>query len=170
MGLFLRILVIVFEILYYSLFMKKARPEGKTIRYLILFVLFSIISFFMNDGSLISYAIILLMILYGLKYIVKLKISLYDLFFIFVMMLFKLLIEITFAFIITCFIDNIQIAKIILGTIKVTTVIVIGNRFEKLYTKLHKSWNNNKFFIRYIFDILMFIYIISACLFLINFR
>lgn len=90
MGLFLRILVIVFEVIYYSLFMKQARKEGKLTRYLLLFVLFSLVSFFMNDSSLVSYAIILIMILYGLKYVVKLNISLYDLFFILVMMLFKL--------------------------------------------------------------------------------
>ena len=170
MGLFLRILIIVFEIVYYSLFMKKARPEGKTSRYLLLFVLFSIISFFMNDGSLISYIAILLLILYGLKYIVKLKTSLYDLLFIFIMMLFKLLIELTFAFIINHFIKDIQVVKVILGMIKINTVIIVGYRFKKLYIKLHKSWDNNKFFIRYIFDILMFIYVIAACLFLINFR
>lgn len=170
MGLFLRILVIVFEILYYSLFMKKARPEGNGIRYLLLFILFSIVSFFMNNGSLISYAIILLMILYGLKYIVKLKISLYDLFFIFVMMLFKVCIEVLFAFTINYIIDDITVSKVILGIIKTNTTIIIGSKLEKLYTKLHKCWNENRFFIRYIFDILMFIYIISACLFLIKFR
>lgn len=170
MSIFLRVLVIVFEILYYSLFMKKARPDGKYSRYLLLFILFSVVSFFTNDGSLISYAIILLMILYGLKFIVKVKISLYDLLFIFLMMLFKLFIEILFAFTIYYLINNITFSKIIVGFIKVTIVSITGNKLEKLYNKLQIYWNENRFSIRYIFGILMFIYIIASCIFLINFR
>lgn len=170
MGLFLRILVIVFEIIYYSLFMKQARKEGKLTRYLLLFTLFSIVSFFMNDSSLVSYAIILIMILYGLKYIVKLNISLYDLFFILVMMLSKLSIELLFTFPINYFINNILISKIILGLLKILFVIIIGFKLDVFYNKLYKSWNENRFFIRYIFDILLFIYIIASCLFLIKFR
>ena len=170
MGLFLRISVIVFEIIYYSLFMKQARKEGKLTRYLLLFTLFSLVSFFMNDSSLVSYAIILIMILYGLKYIVKLNISLYDLFFILVMMLFKLSIELLFAFPINYFINNILISKVVLGLIKILFVIVVGFGLNNLYNKLYKYWNENRFFIRYIFDILLFIYIIASCLFLIKFR
>lgn len=170
MRLFLDIMVIVFEILYYSIFMKKSRSEGKFSRYIVLFILFSITSFFMNDGSLVNYMLILLLILYGLKYIVKLDISLYDLLFIFIMMLFKLAIELTFAFGINYIVNDILIAKTLLGVIKVAMISGIGNGLSNLYTKLHLCWNDNKFFIRYIFDILMFIYVISACLFLIKFR
>ena len=170
MGLFLRILVIVFEIIYYSLFMKQARKEGKLTRYLLLFTLFSIVSFFMNDSSLISYAMILMMILYGLKYVVKLNISLYDLFFIIIILLFKLLIELLFAFVINHFINDILVSKVILGLIKILFVIVVGFGLNNLYNKLYKYWNENRFFIRYIFDILLFIYIIASCLFLIKFR
>lgn len=170
MALFLRIVVILFEILYYSLFMKFARKEGKFWRYLVLFILFSIISFFMNDSMIISYAIILLLILYGLKYVVKLKITFYDLFFIFIMMLIKVFIEIILALTLTIFIKDIILCKVFMGIAKLLLLFIIKDKLNYLYENLHKKWNNNKFFIRYIFDILMFVYIIIACLFLIKFR
>lgn len=170
MALFLRVVVILFEILYYSMFMKFARKEGKFSRYLLLFILFSIISFFMNDSMIISYAIILLLILYGLKYVVKLKITFYDLFFIFVMMLIKVFIEIILALTLTIFIKNIILCKVFMGIAKLLLLFVIKDKLGYLYKELHKKWDNNKFFIRYIFDILMFVYIIIACLFLIKFR
>ena len=170
MNLFLRILVIVFEILYYSLFMKFSRKEGSFLKYLILFTLFSVISFFMNDSSIISYVTILFIILYGLKYIVGLKITLYDLFFIFIMMLTKLFIELPCAIIATCCISNINVSKIILGILKNIIISMINYRFNIFYRNAKKCWDNNVFYIRYIFDILMFIYVIASCLFLINFR
>ena len=81
----LNIIVLIFEVLYYSLFMKYSRPEGKYYRYLILFTLITIIGLVIGTSNLISYLLLILMILYGIKYIVKIKISLYDMLVILIM-------------------------------------------------------------------------------------
>lgn len=164
------IIILIFETIYYSLFLKYSRNEGKLWKYLLLFTLFSSISWFMNDSSPISYAIILLIILYGLKYIVKTKISLFDLFFIFIMMLIKVLIEIVLALPTMLIINDIEISKVVLGITKVSFIFIIRKKLNPLYLTLNKPWNNNRFFIRYIFTILMFIYVICSCVFLINYR
>lgn len=164
------IIILIFEILYYSFFMKYSINKGKFWRYLLLFIIFSAISWFMNDTSPISYMIILLMILYGLKYIVKVKITLYDLFFIFVMMLMKVLIELIIALPTMLILNDIEISKIIMGTMKLSFILIIRKELNPLYLTLQKHWENNRFFIRYIFTILMFLYVIFSCVFLINFR
>lgn len=168
MGLFLRILVIVFEILYYSLFMKFARKQGNFWKYLLLFTVISIVLFFISSFNIYAYLVFMVLSLFGLKLIGKT--SLYDMFIIFIMILFKLLIELLYAFPLNSLIPDINTCKIILGLIKVNTIMLIGNRFSILYNKLKTYWSKNNFYIRYLFSIFMFIYIISACLFLINFR
>lgn len=168
MGLFLRILVIVFEILYYSLFMKFARKQGNFWKYLLLFTVISIVLFFISSFNIYAYLVFMVLSLFGLKLIGKT--SLYDMFIIFIMILFKLLIELLCAFPLNSLIPDINTCKIILGLIKVNTIMLIGNRFNILYNKLKTYWSKNNFYIRYLFSIFMFIYIISACLFLINFR
>ena len=164
------IIILIFEILYYSLFMKYSINKGKLWRYLLLFTIFSAISWFMNDTSPISYMIILLMILYGLKYIVRVKTTLYDLFFIFIMMLMKVLIELILALPTMLILNDIEISKIIMGTMKLSFILIIRKELNPLYLTLRKHWENNRFFIRYIFTILMFLYVIFSCVFLINFR
>lgn len=168
MGLFLRILVIIFEILYYSLFMKFARKQGNFWKYLLLFTVISIVLFFISSFNIYAYLVFMVLSLFGLKLIGKT--SLYDMFIIFIMILFKLLIELSCAFPLNSLIPDINTCKIILGLIKVNTIMLIGNRFNILYNKLKTYWSKNNFYIRYLFSIFMFIYIISACLFLINFR
>lgn len=170
MNYFFRIIVILLEVVYYTLFMKKARPEGKTHRYLLLFCIFSTISFFMDNKSIISYGLILLIILYGIKYIVNIKTSLFDLFFIFIMMIIKVLLEAPLAITIHTFVKDITICKIIMGLLKNTILFVISGKLSHFYKILHKKWDNNNFYVRYIFDVLMFIYIIVSCLFLIYVR
>lgn len=170
MALFLRILVIIFEILYYSLFMKFARKEGKYSIYLLLFTIIQVFFFFVTTNIFYSYLLLILMILYGLKFIVKIKITLYDIFFIFVMMLVKLFLELIFAFTITLIIKDINLCKVFLGLLKISFVLIINNKLYILYNKLYKNWVENKFYIRYSFTTLMFIYVIASCLFLICFR
>lgn len=168
MGLFLRITVIIFEILYYSLFMKFARKQGNFWKYLLLFTVISIVLFFISSFNIYAYLVFMVISLFGLKLIGKT--SLYDMFIIFIMILFKLLIELLFAFSLNYFIPDINLCKVLLGLIKTMIVITINDRFNILYTKLKACWSKNNFYIRYLFSIFMFIYIISACLFLIEFR
>ena len=166
MEIILNIIILLFEVLYYSLFMKYARKDGKFYRYLILFVLFSITSIFLDKQCFISYMIIFLFILYGLKYIVRLKTSLYDLFIIITMFIIKVIIEIPVYLILSLFINGV-LATFIFELIKIALVFLFKKHITKLYEKLRIKWNNNNFYVRYIFTILLYIYVIISCLFLI---
>ena len=77
--IFLNIIVLVLEILYYSIFMYYAKGEGKFWRYLLLFSSITFIGCIIGTNYLFSYLILVLMMLYGIKYIVKAKTSLYEL-------------------------------------------------------------------------------------------
>lgn len=166
MGLFLRILVIVFEIIYYSLFMKFSRREGKFSRYLLLFTLFSIISLFLDKSFMLNYVLIFLVILYGLKYIVRISISLYDLLFIIIMFLIKIVIEIPFYYLFALLLNGVT-STLLFQSIKVLLVYIFRNKLPIIYKQLNEKWKNNNFYIRYIFTILLFTYVIVSCLFLI---
>ncbi len=170
MGLLVYIVVLIFETIYYSLFMKYSRNESKLWKYLLLFTLINTFFFFVTTDMIFSYMLLILMVLYGLKHIVNVKISLYDVFFIFVMMLLKLLIELVIALPTSMIINSIDIAKISVGVVKCIFIFTIRHQLHKLYVKLHKYWNENKFFIRYTFTILMFLYVICSCVFLIKYR
>lgn len=165
MGL-LNVIVLILEILFYSLFMKYSRKEGNIIRYLILFTLFSFISVFLSKQFFINYILIFLFILYGLKYIVKLKVSLYDLLVIIIMFAFKIIIEIPLYYIMTIVINGV-LATMIFQSLKILIVFLLRNKLSKMYIKLKNKWDNNNFYIRYIFTILLYVYIIFSCIFLI---
>lgn len=96
--IFINIIVLIFEILYYSMFMKFARKEGKFWKYLLLFTLVTISGLFIPTNTLLSYLYLILAILFGLKYIVKINTTLYDMFFILIMIFFKLIIEYVLVF------------------------------------------------------------------------
>ena len=167
MELLVYIIVLIFEILYYTLFMKFARKDGKFWKYLILFIIVNGTLFFTGSLNIYAYLVFMIITLLGMKRIGK--ISLYDMFVIFAMLLFKLFIELIIALPMNFLISNIDICKITVGIIKVLIVLIIRNKLSVIYNKLKSYWNKNNFYIRYLFSILMFIYVISACLFLINF-
>lgn len=165
----LNIIVLAFEVLYYSLFMKFARKEGKMYRYILLFILFSIITLFLNKRFIINYIFIFLIILYGIKYIVRIKTTLYDLLIIIIMFIGKVIIEIPTSMIMYNLFKNIYLSAILVSIVKILLLIIINNKFNlnSIYKKLHKIWNENNFYIRYIFCIFMFTYVIVSCIFLI---
>jgi len=165
MDLILNIIVLIFEVLYYSLFMKFARKEGKFWRYLLLFTLISIFFFFVGTNQVYSHLLLVVLIVYGLKLIVKLKISLYDMLLVFLMLISKLIIEMPFSLIIYKFINNIYIASINAGIIKILFLCIFNKVISNIYNYCYKMWINNNFYIRYIFTIFMFIYIIVTCVF-----
>ena len=161
----LHIIVLLFEVLYYSMFMKFARKEGKFWKYLLLFSLITIFFVFVPVANLISYLILILMMLYGLKFIVGLKISLYDMLLIVLMLLFKLIIE--FIVFIPCyeFFKLSQfISTMIFNILKVILLLTFKDKLYKLNIKLKKLWYNNNFYIRYIFTCLTYIYVILTLL------
>ena len=163
----LNIIVLLFELLYYSMFMKFARNEGKFWKYLLLFSLITVIGVFIGTDNLYSYIVLILLILFGLKYIVGIKQSLYDMLFVDIMFLYKIILEMIFSYPIYFVINNIYISTIIVCFIKMLSIILLRKKLNKLYNKLHDVWNKNNFYIRYLFAMLNIAYVILSCVYLI---
>ena len=168
MKMVLHIIVLLFEVLYYSMFMKFTKNEGKFWRYLLLFSLITIIGLFIGTDNLYSYLLLILMMLYGLKYIVNLKTSLYDMLWINIMLIVKLLIETP---IYLAFLDIIKsnhfIVTLLMNIIKISILFLFKNRLNVFYIKLKKLWQNNNFYLRYIFTCIIYIYVIITIILLI---
>lgn len=159
------ILVLIFEILYYSLFMKFARKEGKFWKYLLLFSLATILIIFIQNQNFLTYLIFILFVLFGLKYIVKLKVSLYDMLLIVIMLLFKLFIEFIFYIILFQLLKvNHFVTTIIFDFTKILFLLLINKKLYIYNQKFKKLWDNNNFYIRYIFSCLTYIYVIFTLL------
>lgn len=166
--IFINIIVLIFEILYYSMFMKFARKEGKFWKYLLLFTLVTISGLFIPTNTLLSYLYLILAILFGLKYIIKLKTSLYDMFFILIMIFFKLIIEYVSVFSTFFFFGKI-ISTIFMMICKIAVLFIVRKQIKITYNKLKRLWYKNNFYIRYIFSCLMYVYVIITIISLINF-
>lgn len=166
MKLFLDFIVLLFEVLFYSLFMKFARKEGKFCKYLLTFILATILVIIFSSNSLVTYLIFVLFTYVSFKYIIKLKVSLYDMLIIFIMLLCKLLIETPFYVFLINRIDNFYVI-LITSIVKISLLCLLHNKVTKLYKELKVKWDRNNFYIRYIFSILMFTYTIASCIFLI---
>ena len=147
--------------------MKSARKEGDFKRYFLLFGLFAIITIFMNRRFLINYLIIFFLILYGLKFIVKLKVTLFDLFFIILMFISKVIIEMPLSLLSYSIVENIYVASTMVGVLKVIIILLFNEYVEKIYEIMKLLWKNNNFYIRYLFSISLFIYVILSSVFLI---
>ena len=167
MNIILNAIVLIYEVLYYALFMKFARKDGKFWKYILLFSLITICLFFITTNKIYSILMLCFAILYGLKIIVKINVSLFDLLVIFAMLLIKLIVEMPLSLLFYTIIKNIFVVSTITGIIKIFIVVLIRNNINRIYNKFEKLWKNNNFYIRYIFTILMFTYIICTCLFFI---
>lgn len=159
----MNVIVLIFEILYYSMFMKFARKEGKFWRYLLLFSLITIAFCFINVSNLFSYLILVLMMLYGLKYIVKIKVILYDMLLIVTMLLLKLIIEFVVIIIFYNLLDfNQLLTTIIFDLVKILFLFIFKNKIYKIAVKLKELWNKNNFYVRYFFIIGVYVYVIIS--------
>lgn len=166
--LFLNFIVLIFEILFYSMFMYYSKKEGKFSRYLLLFSLITIFFTFVGTTQLISYVVLIFMMLYGIKHIVKVKTTLYDMFILSLMLIFKIVIE----FIVVLLFYNlfgIIITTFILLIAKLLITFTLKNKLNIFYKKMRIIWYKNNFYIRYIFSCLIVIYIIFSALALINY-
>ena len=161
------IIVLLFEVLYYSMFMYYARKEGKFWRYLLLFSLITIVLIFIGTNNLYAYLIFVLLSLYGLKYIVKINISLYDMLIVFIMLIINFLIPTPLSIILFKLNINVFLITIINSIIKVIIIFLLRNILHKFYNKFKKIWDKNIFYIRYLFIIFMFSYIIFTCIYFI---
>lgn len=166
MNTFLYVIILIVEIFYYSMFMKFTRKQGKFWKYILTFIINTGLIFIFNSMSVLSYLVFVMFTLFALKYIVKTKMSLFDMLVIFAMMIIKVLIE-TPTYIVFGNLFNIYVIGIIYSLIKIILVFLLRNKLNVLYKKLKKKWDNNDFYIRYIFTILMFAYSIISCIFII---
>ena len=166
MELLLNIIVLIFEVLYYSLFMKFSRNEGKLWRYLLTFTLITIFFWFVGTDKIYSYLLLIFTILYGLKYIVKLKVSLYDMLIIFIMLLFKVLIE-TPVFMLLYNFLSIYVIGLVYSVLKIIILNLLKNKLNIMYKVLKIKWDNNNFYIRYIFTVFLFSYTIISSIFIV---
>lgn len=156
----LHIIVLLFEVLYYSMFMKFARKEGKFWKYLLLFSLITIVLIFTGTNNLYVYLIFVLLTLYGLKYIVKIDIGLYDMLWIVIMLFVKIIIEFIISMGIYYTINDFLIMTLLIAFIKPIILIILKNKLTVFYTKLKRIWYKNNFYIRYVFSCLSIIYVI----------
>lgn len=163
MSLLMNIIVLIFEILYYSLFMKFAKNDGKVWKYIILFVLITIVLMFIGTTNLYAYLAFVLLSLYGLKYIVKTKISLYDMLPIIIMLFIKIIIELLSMIIFYNFLGANQfITTLLFEGLKILFIIINRKNIFNYNIKLNKIWNQNNFYIRYFFSIFTIIYVIMT--------
>lgn len=166
--LILNFIVLLFEILFYSMFMYYSKREGKFSRYLLLFSLITIIGTIIGTDYLFSYVILVFLKLNGLKYIVKLKPQLYNLFILVTMLIFKIIIE---GIVVLIFynIFGMYITIFLFEIIKILTLIIFRNKLSLFYKYMYKLWYKNNFYIRYIFSCLIVVYVIFSALALINY-
>ena len=162
------ILVLISEILYYSMFMYSCRKEGKFYKYLICFSLITIMGLFIGTNHLVSYLALILLMLYGMKYIVGIKITLYDALIIFIMLFVKVAIE-TPVYMIGQGKYDIYELGIISSVCKLIMFDFgfIRKFLNMMYIKLKVIWYKNNFCIRYIFSVGAFAYCIVSCIFII---
>jgi len=155
------IIVLFYEVLYYSLFMKFARKEGKLWRYIVLYALISLLFSVIGTKAFYSYLLLVLIMLLGFKYIVKTKTSMFDLLIIIAMLFIKLGIELViymlFFHLLKC---SHFIVTMLFELIKIMVVLLLNTNLNKFYLKLKTLWDNNNFYIRYITSVLLYAYVI----------
>ena len=169
MEILMNIIVLIFEILYYTLFMKFARNDGKLHKYLLCFSIITFIGLIIGTKELWSYFVLVVLMLNGLKYIVKVKATLYDMFVIMIMLFLNILIQLPIYLILYKILKiNHFLTTMIFQVSKVLLIILIKNKMNIIYKKFKKLWDNNNFYIRYIFSCSTFIYVILIVALIIN--
>ena len=166
MNLMLNVLVLFLEILYYSLFMKYARKEGDIIKYIVAFTINTFVILAVDANNLPTYFIFVLLSLVLLKYLVKIKTNLFDMLVIIIMLFLKVLIE-TPVYLLLIGVFNNYIVAVIASLIKISLITLFSSKISKILRKLKIKWDNNNFYIRYIFSISVFIYCIITSILLI---
>lgn len=158
------IMVLILEVLYYSLFMKFTKKEGKFINYCILFILVSVLGVILNTQDVTSYFILLFFIVFGIKYIVRVKTTMYDFLIVLIMLLFNVIIETAIYLLFYRLIGfNYIITTITFEAIKIGMCLFLNNKLYLMNTKIKTLWDNNNFYIRYLTSVMIYIYTIINC-------
>ena len=166
MEITLNAIILIFEVIYYSLFMYYSKREGKLWKYIISFTIITLIIGFIGTNNAYTYLIFMILILLSFKYFIKCKPRLYDVLVMVIMMIIKVIIELCWYLPLHNIMTIYEIG-LFYSIVKYDLVILNRDNLNKAYNKLYKLWNNNNFYIRYIFSILMFIYCIVSCVFII---
>lgn len=159
------LLILTFEILYYSCFVYYSKQKGSFIKYSIMFTCITLIGIIINTDTVYSYLALVTMIMIGLKYYIRTKVSLFDVLMVFIMLLIKFILELPI-YIIFFNTFGIFITGIIYGIFKMLFIFLFRYKLGITYNKLYKLWINNNFYIRYIFTTFMFVYVIVSCIFI----
>ena len=163
MSLLMNIIVLILEVLYYALFMKFAKKDGKIWKYFITFLLTTIIVAIFDSSKIYSYLLFIISSIMILKYLVKIKSNLYDMLVIVVMLFTKIIIEFINVMV---FYNIFQLPIIVVTAIftifKLLFILKAKNKLNKIYNIFLNKWNNNDFYVRYIFSVLMIIYVIIS--------
>jgi len=158
--------IFLLEILYYSFFLRFARNKNDFIKVFIMYLISNIGLYFIGFESFYAYTLYLVEIVL-LARLFKMKLVLYDTLVILVSLMFKLLMEIPFFIILGTKVD-LFIWVFIIGIFKNIVVILLRNKLSKLYIKGKKKWDNNNFYIRYAYSIILYSYIIASIVYLIS--
>ena len=166
----LNILILIFEILYYSLFMYYAKREGKVSKYILLFSLITIVMLIVGTNNLHSFIIFVILTILGMKNIIKCNTYFFDIFITFIMLLSKFIIELILFYVLYIFSKNVLLNALIYGFIKIMMLVILNKKynFTIQYAKLKNKWDKNIFFIRYSFIVFMFVYVIISCIYLLK--
>ncbi len=157
------IIVLIFEVLYYSMFMKFARKEGKFWKYILSSIITTILLLIVGSNNLIGLLILVFSLFLGTKYIVKINVSLYDMFFVVIMLFVKIIIEYVCVLIFFNLLDiSYIIVTFIFTLLKIIFLFIFKNKLNAIYIFLKNIWYKNNFYIRYIFSILTFVYTIVS--------
>ena len=159
------LLILTFEILYYSCFVYYSKQKGSFIKYLIMFTCITLIGIIINTDTVYSYLALVTMIMIGLKYYIRTKVSLFDVLMVFIMLLIKFILELPI-YIIFFNTFGIFITGVIYAIFKMLFIFLFRYKLGITYNKLYKLWVNNNFYIRYIFTTFMFVYVIVSCVFI----
>ena len=160
------LIVLIFEVIYYSIFMKNIKGDKKLSKYILTFVI-ATLSLLVTGNNLLGYSLFVLLCLFGMKYIVKTKTTFYDLFVLVFMILFKVAIELIICLLCYAIIKNTFIALMIANIVKILIVSSIRITMRNIYQVTKKLWDKNNFYFRYILMCLLYIYVICSVLFLI---
>lgn len=160
------LIVIIFEIIFYSIFMKNIKGDGKLIKYILAFTI-STIGLMVVGNGLFGYLLFVLLCLFGMKYIAKTKTSFFDFFAIIFMLLLKCAIEVIICLSCYAIVKNTFVALILANLVKLFIVGYYRIPFGNFYRLGKKLWDNNNFYFRYILMGSLYIYVICSVLFLI---
>ena len=132
------IIVLIFEVLYYSLFMTFTRGKEKFYKYLIAFIIITIIGLFINMRGLLSYFLLIMLILLALRYIVDKETKLYDILIIVMMLFISLLVEFPIYVLFYKILKfNHFFTTMMFQVIKIILVFIFRNKLNKIYLKIN---------------------------------